>query len=181
MNSQIYQPAEDSYFLSKFVFNIVKTNPSLKILDMGSGSGIQAETAIKAGGKNITAIDINYNSIKLLKNKNIDAIQSNLFQSIKKEDKFDLIIFNPPYLPKDKYNFDNKIDTTGGEKGDEIILEFLKKAKNYLNKNGTVLLLISSLTSRKKIDLEMKNYFIKKLASTNLFFEKLEIYELLNK
>jgi release factor glutamine methyltransferase len=70
------------------------------VLDIGSGSGIQAETALNSKAKSVLATDINPESIKLLRSKKINAINSNLFTKVK--GKFDLIIFNPPYLPLDK-------------------------------------------------------------------------------
>lgn len=113
---KIYQPAEDSFLLSKFVKKEIKRNKFSEILDMGSGSGIQSETCIDTGiaQKNLTLVDINPDAIKLLKQKfpNSKIIQSNLFNKI--NGKYDLIIFNPPYLPNDK--FDKNLDTSGGKR-----------------------------------------------------------------
>ena len=94
--SNIYAPAEDSYFLSEIIKKNIK-DIGIKILDMGSGSGIQSEILIKNGidPKNITLVDINNRAINSLKKKfsNCNILESNLFEKIK--DKFDLIIFNP--------------------------------------------------------------------------------------
>ncbi|MEM4230417.1 MAG: Rossmann-like fold-containing protein [Candidatus Pacearchaeota archaeon] len=172
----IYQPKEDSYFLSeilkKFFKNLSVKNK--KFLDMGSGSGIQAETLLQFTEiTNILCTDIDNQAIEFLKKKRFNVIQSDLFSNIK--EKFDFIIFNPPYLPEDKY--DKEKDTTGGKYGDEIILEFLKQAKNYLKKEGKIFLLLSSLTPKKRIfNFLKKNYKFKKLAQKNLFFETLEIW-----
>ena len=82
--------------------------------------------------------------------------------------KFDLIIFNPPYLPSSKY--DKGIDTT--DHG--IIKRFLKEAKNFMKENGEILLCFSSLT---KIEFN-KNYSWKKLEEKNVGFEKIYVYRL---
>ena len=176
---QIYSPEEDSYLLSE----VIKKKQNLqgkKILDMGSGSGIQTETAISQGAnpKNITLVDINPDSIRLLKKKfpNSQVIQSDLFAKIKDE-KFDYIFFNPPYLPQDKDNLepkDSQRATTGGKHGSEVINRFLTQAKSHLNTEGKILILISNLT--KKID--WKNYKKEKLMEKKLFFEVLEVWEL---
>ena len=77
--------------------------------------------------------------------------------------KFDLILFNPPYLPEDKReDTASSIATTGGKKGDEIILRFISKAKSHLNNNGIILLLLSSLTPKDKILSSLKKYRFKK-------------------
>jgi len=177
----IYPPSEDSFLLANEVERYIsklKYN-HLKVLDMGSGSGIQAKTAIKAGAKkeNVLCADINEEAIKELKKQKLSTIKSNLFSNIK--GKFDLIIFNAPYLPEDKY--DKGIDTTAGKKGYEIIIKFLKQAKNRLNKEGIILLLFSNLSKPKIILSEAKKqkYKSEKLSEQDMgFFEKLFVYKI---
>ncbi|MBM3234204.1 DUF2431 domain-containing protein [Candidatus Pacearchaeota archaeon] len=166
---------EDSFFMSEFLGNYLKDkDKKIKILDLGSGRGIQAETCINLGFKDITASDIGEEEINYLKNKfkNIKIIKSDLFSNI--QEKFDLIIFNPPYLPESRY--DSRRDTTGGKFGDEIIFRFLEQAGNHLNENGEIILLLSSFTPRNKI--KKLKWKIKKLDEKSLFFEKLEICQL---
>ncbi len=175
-SNNVYSPEEDSYLLSNVVKRFLKSKKrNLKIVDMGSGSGIQAETCIKLGFNNVLAADINPESIKALRTKNIQVKKSDLFSNIK--EKYDLIIFNPPYLPYNKYDNSN-IDTSGGRQGYETILRFLKDSKNHLNKNGKILLLFSSLSSPNVILDYSKSigYKYKTLAVKNLFFEKLYVY-----
>lgn len=156
-----------------------KTNiKEIKILDMGSGSGIQAETCKESGLNNILTADINQDAVKFLKSKGFNAIKSNLFSNLYKKNKFDIIIFNPPYLPESRY--DKEKDTTAGKKGYEIIIKFLKQAKSHLEKDGKIFLLVSSLSKSSIIKKQAKKfgYQIKLLNQTNLFFEKLLVYEL---
>lgn len=175
----VYSPAEDSFLLSneikKYILEL--KNKNIRILDMGSGSGVQALTAIESGikRKNILCADIDPEAIKVLKQKKLKTIKSDLFYKIK--DKFDLIVFNTPYLPEDKY--DKGADTTGGKEGHEIIIKFLKQAKKHLKKNAKLLVLFSNL-SKPKIILKFakKNkYSYKKIAEQNMgFFEKILVY-----
>mgnify|MGYP001620192886 CR=1 FL=1 len=82
---------------------------------MGSGSGILTETALKAGASEVAACDVDSEAIKVLKNNGINAIQSDLFSDI--EGEFDLIIFNPTYLPSDdREDVESSRATSGGEK-----------------------------------------------------------------
>lgn len=172
--SEIYPPSEDSYFLSEIIKEKISKNKSLKILDMGSGSGIQAETMLNLGIKpqNITLVDINKKAIKELRKKfpKLNAVHSDLFSNIK--DKYDLIIFNPPYLPE--HERDMEKDTTGGKKGSETINEFLKQAKEHLSKNGFILLLTSSLTK----GIDWNNYKKELIGKKKLFFEELYVWKL---
>lgn len=183
MHSKIYQPAEDSYLLKETLENYLCniTNKNIKILDMGSGSGIQAETCRELGFKNILTADINQDAVKSLKSKGFKAIHSDLFSNINKKEKFDLIIFNPPYLPENE--FDKEADTTGGKRGYEVIKKFLEQAKYHLSKDSSILLLFSSLSKPNIIIKKAKelNYYLKLLNKKNLFFEELQVYILNNK
>jgi len=170
----MYEPREDSFLILKHIKNY--TNQTYKVLDVGTGTGILAEEASKYA-KQVTAIDIDKKSIsKLMKNNTnnkIKFIVSDLFSNIK--EKFDLIIFNPPYLPSKKIK-DKRID--GGEQGTEIIEKFLKQAKIYLKKNGKTLLICSSLNNNVENLFDKYNYRYKKIDEKKMFFEKLFLYKL---
>lgn len=174
----IYQPAEDSIFLSEFVEKFAKMSKPNKILDIGSGTGIQAKTCIESGAnpKNIFLSDINSEAVKFL-NKEFPKskiIQSDLFDKIPKQ-KFNLIIFNPPYLPEDfRESHESRLATTGGKKGSELINNFLIQAKNYLDSDGKILLLTSSLTK----GIKWQNWKKKLLRKKKIFFEELYVWEL---
>jgi release factor glutamine methyltransferase len=174
----IYSPAEDSYLLEK---EVRKYSKGKTVLDIGSGSGILALTAISSSAKSVIAVDIDIESINHLKSIGISALRSNLFSKVK--GKFDLIIFNPPYLPLDNREpIESRRATTGGKKGDEIILRFLKSVNKHLCKEGKILLLLSSLTPQDRIDKLISKTKMKKIviSSEKLSFEKLEVW-LLNK
>ena len=92
--------------------------------------------------------------------------------------QFDLIIFNPPYLPEDKREpKDSQLQTTGGKKGNEIINEFLKQAKNHLEPDGKIFLITSSLSP----EINWRGYKKKLLGKEKLFFERLCIFEIKSK
>jgi release factor glutamine methyltransferase len=176
----MYPPSEDSFFFAKFLKDKLKKlskkeKTELKFLDVGTGSGILAETVKKAGIKNITAVDIDEESIDSIKKiKGIKAIHSDLFKKIQKNEKFDIITFNAPYLPEDKFGIDKGKDTTGGKTGDEISIKFLKQAKQHIQKNGKIFLLISSFTPMKNI----RKFSPKEVAKKRIFFEDLVILEI---
>jgi len=153
-------------------------NANISVLDMGTGSGIQSKNLIEIGIKkqNILAVDINEKALKQAKKLKIKTIKSDLFEKVNR--KYNLIIFNPPYLPENKY--DKLSDTTGGKKGDETIIRFIKKLKSHLAKDGICFLLTSSLTPEKtwKAEAEKHNLSVKKTAEKNLFFEKLYVWKI---
>ena len=172
----IYEPSEDSYLLQE---QVKKYSNEKDVLDIGTGSGIQAQTALKFGAKSVLATDVSSEAVKHVRNKKINSKKSNLFSSI--TGKYDLIIFNPPYLPKDvREDEESRLITTGGKKGDELILNFLKKVKDYLTKEGMVLILISSQTPQKRIFNLMLKLKLKKekIAEKKIFMEKLEVWKI---
>ncbi|MFH1332045.1 MAG: HemK2/MTQ2 family protein methyltransferase [archaeon] len=160
----IYEPQEDSFLLQKYVRKFAKG----RVLDMGTGSGIQALTALEKT-PDVLAVDISDDAVRLLKGKGVNAKVSNLFSKV--DGKFDLIIFNPPYLPPDRY--DKDISTSGGIK---IVDRFLSQAKKFLNKDGKVLLVFSSLTGDVDSLLKKYSYKFECLESKGYFFEKLFVY-----
>ena len=170
----MYEPREDSYFLLENLKDYIK--PGIKVLEIGAGSGIISQEAEKLGA-NVLAGDIDEKAIQLLKKK-LNARQSDLFSNINKNEKFNLIIFNPPYLPEDKY--DKEKDTTGGKKGYELALSFLKQAKNHLEKDGKILLILSALSNIREFikKADKLNTKIKTIAEKALFFEKLFLFEI---
>ena len=175
----IYEPSDDSYLLRDVLIKFLDDkNKKIKIIDIGSGSGIQAETCINLNFKNIIATDINNEVIDSLTKKSINCVKSNLFNKI--NGKFNLIIFNPPYLPEDhREPEDSRLQTTGGKKGYEIINKFLKQSLNHLENNGSIILLFSSLSNPKFILKKAKSlgYNFNLLDKKKISFEELYVYE----
>ena len=168
----IYEPGEDSFLLVSFIIKYAKNS----VLDMGCGSGILALEAMKYTN-NVLAADINSKAVEYCKNQGINAVKSNLFSNIK--GRFGLILFNPPYLPKDRR--ENKKDAAalaGGRKGHEIIERFLKDAKKHIEEDGKILIVVSSLTGDAEKLFKKHGYKFKKLAEESYFFEKLKVYML---
>jgi release factor glutamine methyltransferase len=179
---ELYEPAEDSFLLQKHIKKYAKG----VVLDMGTGSGIQAETAAKSKKVvKVFGVDINEEAIKYCirhqKNKKIIFATSNLFSLFHKDRrymkiKFDTIIFNPPYLPNDPKHKDKAL--YGGRKGHELICKFLHECKKFLRPNGKILILFSQLTGKETLDnFLIKNHWnFKELDKKQIFFESLYVY-----
>jgi len=176
----IYPSAEDSFLMQNTIIKYLKKFPKLiYILDLGTGSGIQAKTCRNLDFNNILTADINLEAVNKIKKFGIKSIKSNLFSNLK-NNKFDLIIFNPPYLPEDKREpKDSKIQTTAGKKGYELIIKFLEQSTTHLTKTGSIVLLFSSLSNPKIILNTAKklNFNYKLLNKMKLFFEELYVFK----
>jgi release factor glutamine methyltransferase len=170
---EIYQPSDDTYFFSEFLEKFLKKHNPKSFLEVGCGSAYLSEIASKCIGKEkIICSDVNPNAVKLAMEKGFNVIESNLFAGV--TGKFDVIVFNAPYLPLDKREpKSSQLATTGGKCGDEISLKFLKQAKKHLNENGKIFLLVSNLTPMEKI----KKFRPKIVARKKFFMEELLILE----
>jgi len=177
-NKSIYEPKEDSTLLEKYVKKFSKGN----VLDMGTGSGIQAIAAAKNKKViSVLAVDIQEEVIAYckenIKNPKIKFLVSDLFEKIKPK-KFDVITFNPPYLPSEVKLKDLTLE--GGKKGYEVLERFLNKVNDYLKKDGIALILFSSLTKKDKVEQFVKSNLLdfKLLEKQHYFFEDLYVYRL---
>lgn len=145
----VYCPREDSLLLAGVIEGM--DLGSRKCLDMGCGSGLLGILMEKKGAE-VTAADISTEAVGVARKNaemngaGISFVASDLFEKI--AGVFDLIVFNPPYLPVDEYPHGSY---TGGITGREIIERFLKEARAHLNTDGKILLVISSLTGEKGV------------------------------
>lgn len=174
----MYLAREDSFMLLKHVKKYAKG----KVLDMGTGSGIQAlGAADRKEVESVLAVDIDKKVVKELKetikNPKIRINHSDLFSNIHR--KFDTIIFNPPYLPREKEDEEVEDEALyGGKKGHEMIRKFFKQASRYLNKDGIILIVFSSFTGKEKVNEAIygNGFEFKELDRKHIFFEDLFVY-----
>ena len=154
----MYEPREDSFLLQKAVKGIgVK-----RALDIGTGSGIIAKELMKNCG-HVLATDI-----EDVKVEGIDFVKSDLFENVK--GKFDLITWNPPYLPGNEFP---ELDCGNGG----IILKFFREAKKHLNPGGKIMVVLSSLTPVGESEIGAMGYRTRVVAREKLDFEELRVVE----
>ncbi len=103
---------------------------------------------LRLGGvTGVVATDINPHAVFCAQKKGIEVVQNDLFSGIR--GTFDLILFNPPYLPtlpEDRIDDWLEYALDGGMSGREVIIRFAEDAGRVLAPGGRILLLISSLT-----------------------------------
>lgn len=167
----VYKPSEDTYFLKNYLEENVDLE-GRKFLEIGTGNGEIAIYAAKNGAE-VQASDINKEALEQLAKKaskkqlDIEITDSDLFQDI--NGLFDIIVFNPPYLPGEKGIGDEEI-WRGGEKGINVTERFLKTVEQHLTEEGQVYIIASSLANTEKL---MNEYDLRKLDEKQLWFETL--------
>ena len=150
VKEEVYEPREDSFLLADAISELDLKGK--KVLDIGTGSGILSLVCAREA-EHVLGVDINSEAIEIARENaeknefnNVTFLKSDLFVNV--EEKFDLIVFNPPYLPEDEENDLQGSETwNGGENGRKVIDKFLQKFPSHLKKGGEVLLLQSSLSS----------------------------------
>ena len=120
----------------------------LDVLDLGTGSGcIGLTLALEESKLNVTISDISHDALKVaLENKNrlhanAKIIQSDLFEMI--DQKFDMIISNPPYIPDDEIVEDivtkePSVALYGGKLGVDFYEKIIKESKKYIKNKGLI-------------------------------------------
>lgn len=151
VNKDVLIPRPDTEILVEEVIKIAKKIKAKNILDMCTGSGAIAVSLAKyLDNVEITAVDISTKTLNVAKTnaKNnevenkITFIESNLFENIVNE-KYDIIVSNPPYIKKDVIKTLNKevqkepkIALDGGYDGLDFYRKITHQSEEYLKFNG---------------------------------------------
>jgi len=180
----VYLPSEDTFLLAR---NLSRVEGE-RILDMGTGCGILAVLAAEKASK-VIAVDINPHAVACAwKNvelnhvvEKIEIRQGDLFNAVQADEKFDLILFNAPYLPVEPDEGKSWIEKAwaGGKTGRMVIDRFITKASRHLMENGRILLVQSSLSN---VEDTVKRFLQHKLRTRivdeeKLAFEKIVLIE----
>jgi release factor glutamine methyltransferase len=139
---------KSSELIAQFVDSMQDLDGKL-VLDMGCGSGIVSIFAANRGAVCL-AVDKNHASVECtIENANINGMskkirvkQSNLFEKLSTQEKFDFIFINPPYYEKEPLNDFEMAFNAGSDY--RVIREFIAESKEYLKENGIIYLIISS-------------------------------------
>ncbi|MFO7678002.1 MAG: HemK2/MTQ2 family protein methyltransferase [Thermoplasmatota archaeon] len=188
LHPDVYDPAEDSFLL----LESIPIQKGIKFLEIGTGCGLLSLEASRKGAF-VVCTDINPFAIQLAKtniknNKHllkgsIEVRQGSLFSVIKKGERFDMIVFNPPYLPTgDTEHVDHWFDaaTDGGSDGLMLIKKFIKDIKDFLSRNGQAFFVFSSLSDKKILEqyLLHRAFTYTIVKSQNFGDETLSVYSL---
>jgi release factor glutamine methyltransferase len=151
VSKSVYEPAEDSFL---FAENLIVEEDDV-VLDMGTGCGILGVVAAEKASR-VVAVDVNPYAVRCaLENAELNGVsdrlffvQGDLFSAIRFGERFDLILFNAPYLPSGDSEDDSWLGRAwcGGVTGRRVIDRFVLGVPKYLKREGRVLLMQSTLS-----------------------------------
>lgn len=155
VNPSVLIPRDETEILVRKAVEIIKENHFKTVLDVGTGSGCIACMIAKLTNATVIGADISFEAIDTAF-KNMENLKlfnralfrkSDLFSMIREDEKFDVIVSNPPYIPPSmKKNIQKEVTFepetalyTKDEKGLEFYEKIIKDAPKFLNKNGYLL------------------------------------------
>ena len=155
VNENVLIPRFDTEVLVEEVLKISKKDKSKRILDICTGSGAIAIALKKLGGfERVDALDISDKALEVAKrnakelNLDINFLKSDMFSSLTCENKYDIIVSNPPYIQSDVVDtlesevkdFEPRLALDGDADGMKFYKIIAKNYENYLADNGVLAL-----------------------------------------
>lgn len=150
-------PAPETELLCEAAISFVQKQriKSPRIVDIGVGSGVISVTvASELQDGSYLALDISPDAIAVARQNaerhgvtdRFEFRESNLFSALRQDEKFNLILSNPPYIAEHEYETlppevlaDPKISLTSGEEGMDAIKEIVALAPNFLAPSGRIM------------------------------------------
>ena len=155
VNENVLIPRFDTEVLVEEVLKISKKDKSKRILDICTGSGAIAIALKKLGGfERVDALDISDKALEVAKrnanelDSDINFLKSDMFSSLTCENKYDIIVSNPPYIQSDVVDtlesevkdFEPRLALDGDVDGMKFYKIIAKNYENYLADNGVLAL-----------------------------------------
>ena len=155
VNENVLIPRFDTEVLVEEVLKISKKDKSKRILDICTGSGAIAIALKKLGGfERVDALDISDKALEVARRNaneldlDINFLKSDMFSSLTSENKYDIIVSNPPYIQSDVVDtlesevkdFEPRLALDGDADGMKFYKIIAKNYENYLADNGVLAL-----------------------------------------
>jgi len=180
-SESVYEAAEDTELL----LAVAKGKRGQRVLDLGTGSGAIALQCARAGAR-VTATDINPAALEVASSAArteglaINFALGDLFSAV--SGRFDLIVFNPPYLPTgpdDLVQGALHAAFDGGPDGLRVTRRFMRELPRHLRPGGRALVVVSSLSPWPRFVKAVPRGFVARvIRSTRVPFEDIRVVEL---
>jgi release factor glutamine methyltransferase len=158
----------------------------LQVVDVGTGTGILALAAARAGALSVVAVDINPAAVEAAQENaringvgdRVTAILSDLLSAVPRERDFDVIISSPPSFPGEPRNIADRAWHAGPDYRD--IADLFEQARARLAPGGAMYLLLSSDSDLARLGALMTaaDFRVRAVAHRSIFIETFTVYEL---
>lgn len=165
-----YPVSEDTLLLESYLED--RDLDGKTVLEVGTGNGLVAVTAA-GNGAEVTATDTREEAVEDARERAREAgvdvrfVESDLFEEV--DGSFDMVLFNPPYLPGE----DPAGEWGGGPTGVEVTMRFLEQVERYLEAGGEAIFVASSRSDLQSL---AEGFRLEELESRELWFETLYLF-----
>jgi len=145
-------PRDETEILVRKAISFIKERNLHNVLDIGTGTGCIACTIAKKTDAVVLGVDISSDALRIALDNvtklgiNNRAVfrKSDLFEKVRDEEKFDIIISNPPYIPPEvelskEVMHEPSIALRAGENGLEFYRKITENAPLFLNPEGLLM------------------------------------------
>lgn len=156
------------------------------VADVGTGSGLQALAAARAGAAKVVAVDINPSAVATAAanarangfDERVSAITSDLLSATTPEPHFDVILSNPPFCDGKAWDIADRAWRAGPQYRD--ITPLFSQARSRLAPDGVMYLILSSHTDLEFVGavIQRTGFDLRIVREQRVFFETLVIFEL---
>lgn len=176
VNPSVLIPRDETEILVRKAVEIIKENKFKQIMDMCTGSGCIACMIALLVPCQVMGVDISTDALHVafsnmekfnLFNK-ATFRKSDLYSKIRSDERFDLIVSNPPYIPpvmkrniQEEVSFEPNLALyTEDEKGLEFYQKITKDAPKFLNNGGYLLFELGIGQSKDVAEIMKKSKFV---------------------
>lgn len=140
----VYEPSEDTLLL----LDAMEVPEGARVLEVGSGCGVvslaaarRAELVVATDIRAEAAAATHRNATANALHSKVMVVRCDLASALKPGAAFDIVLFNPPYLPVR----DGEETWSGGEKGVDVVLRLVRELPSLLRRGGSAFIVVSSL------------------------------------
>lgn len=176
VNPSVLIPRDETEILVRKAVEIIKENKFKQIMDMCTGSGciacmvaLLAPCQVMGGDISTDALHVAFSNMEKFNLFNKATFRkSDLYSKIRSDERFDLIVSNPPYIPpvmkkniQEEVSFEPNLALyTEDEKGLEFYQKITKDAPKFLNNGGYLLFELGIGQSKDVAEIMKKSKFV---------------------